>query len=265
MHNLRYNGFSITTINSVFYTETKEWDRDFFAPRSSEALVLFTKGAIEYHFADKDIVAREGQLLLLPGVLPYSGKQLSDEVAFYVIDFSCVDPYGFELFGAPCTLTLSNPSRLISICEDALDAWLRQPTGVTLRLKSMLYSTLHTIVNDQHTVETSDNKRTSTAKILSYIAENIGNTELTVKHLCDKFYISESQLRRNITKETGFAPNEYIQILRINKAKSELSYTQKPIQQIAVKCGFSSPYYFSNCMTKHTGMSPSKYRKSTSM
>ena len=265
MYNLRYNDFNITTINSIFYTETKKWSRNFFAPRSSEALVLFTKGAIEYHFADKDIVAREGQLLLLPGVLPYSGKQLSEEVAFYVFDFSCTNPYGFEIFGAPCALTLSNPEHLISIYKDALDIWMRQPTGVTLHLKSMLYSTLHALVSEQYTEETSGNKLTSTATILAYIAENIGNSELTVKHLCHTFYISESQLRRNFSKETGFTPNEYIQILRINKAKSELSYTHKPVQQISAECGFSSPYYFSNCITKHTGMSPSKYRKSTSM
>ena len=159
-----------------------------------------------FHFADKNIVARKGQLLVLPGVLPYSAKRLSDKVAFYTIDFSYTNPYDFVIFGAPYVLSLINPNRFISLYKDALEIWLKQRAESTLHLKSVLYSMLHTVVNDPHTADPSDSRYTSTARILTYIAENIVNTDLTVKHLCDKFYTSVSQLRRNIKMRPDLVP-----------------------------------------------------------
>ena len=61
--------------------------------------------------------------------------------------------------------------------------------------------------------------------------------------ICGRFFISESQLRRNIKKATGLPPDEYIRRLRINRAKNELISTQWKICEISESCGFSSPYY----------------------
>ena len=99
--------------------------------------------------------------------------------------------------------------------------------------------------------------------IVAYIAENVGNPDLSVGQLCRKFFISESQLRRNIQRATRLAPSEYILTLRINRAKNELSYTDRSVKEIAARCGFASPYYFSRCFRQSTGLSPLAYRKNS--
>ena len=50
-------------------------------------------------------------------------------------------------------------------------------------------------------------------------------------------------------------------MLRIEKAKEYLINDQLSITEISKKCGFQSPYYFSNTFKKEHGESPEKYRK----
>ena len=56
-------------------------------------------------------------------------------------------------------------------------------------------------------------------------------------------------------------PNRYITQLRIKAAKAALAYSDTPLAQIAVDCGFSSPPYFTVRFQKETGITPLQYRK----
>lgn len=63
---------------------------------------------------------------------------------------------------------------------------------------------------------------------------------------------------KNITKVT---PMQYILSLRISAAKNFLENTEKNISQIANAVGYDNALYFSRLFRKHTGYSPSDYRK----
>ena len=60
----------ISQIDSVYYHKTDRWNRDFFASRKYDGIVLFTEGEIEYRFADRTVTAKKGDLLFLPGDQP---------------------------------------------------------------------------------------------------------------------------------------------------------------------------------------------------
>ena len=253
------NNLTVTEIMNVYYIEENDWKRDFFAPRKLDGAVLFTEGEIEYTFSGKTIVARKGDVLFLPGNLHYSGKKHSDKVSFFVIDFKCIEKDDFEHLGAPCTVPCEIINPIVSEFKKALEAWKKQTPESMMIIKSALYSVLSLFYSKPiHTHSTSPIE-----DILAYIAENISEPELSVKNICEHFFISESQFRRNFRKITGTGPKEYITKIRINRAKSELSYTSKSISTIAVECGFSNQYYFSRCFQNVTGMSPSKYRAIT--
>ena len=49
---------------------------------------------------------------------------------------------------------------------------------------------------------------------------------------------------------------------RIMRARHELKFSDKTIKEIGYELGFSSPYYFSYFYKQHTGVTPSKLRKS---
>lgn len=57
---------------------------------------------------------------------------------------------------------------------------------------------------------------------------------------------------------------EYISNLRIEHAQRMLQSNDLAIQEIAVKIGFKSSYYFSRIFKKKTGFTPSDYRLTSS-
>lgn len=261
MNEIKATDLTITSIDRFFYIESKNLPEDFFVPRQTESVILFMDGAIEFHFEDMNLVAKAGDLFLLPGSLFFYGKQLSENVAFYVFDFYVSSPEDFLKFGAPGVIPITNHGHYGTILKDTLSGWLNHAPGISMKLKYLLYFMFHSIISKENLYSAPKNRHTSTKEILSYITNNIGNPELSLKHLCSVFFVSESQIRRNIQKETGKNPNEYILSLRMKKAKTELAYTHKSIRQISVECGFASPYYFSKCVSKSTGLSPKEYRK----
>lgn len=250
----------IRKIENMYYARQKNWHRDFFAPRKLDGLVFFEEGSIEYHFADKTVLAKKGDILALPGNLPYSGKRYADEISIFVIDFSCGNENEFEHLLAPAAFTPMAGDLVHAKFARALQAWERQAIDVQLELKSLIYSLLCEAFRNPFPQKNT----TPTDDILEFILKNLDDPELSVFSLCQRFSISESQLRRNIIKATNATPNRYILTLRMKKAMNELAQSEKSIQQVAIECGFSSPYYFSRCFSQHVGISPSEYKNSGS-
>lgn len=55
--------------------------------------------------------------------------------------------------------------------------------------------------------------------------------------------------------------NEYIEYVRIEKAKELLENEDMKLNEIAKRVGYNNPNYFTTVFRKATGMYPSEYRK----
>ena len=60
---------------------------------------------------------------------------------------------------------------------------------------------------------------------------------------------------------TGRTFTEYLNYLRIMKAKELLTNSNKTVSGISYEVGFNDPAYFDRVFKKEVGMSPGKYRK----
>ncbi|MCB0533606.1 MAG: helix-turn-helix domain-containing protein [Saprospiraceae bacterium] len=97
---------------------------------------------------------------------------------------------------------------------------------------------------------------------LEAIAQNTlsGKGELTAKYLADKMAISERQLLRKLKAETGMTVKDYIQEIKLQKARHLLeSRTFDTIAEVAYACGFNTPAYFSKVYEKRFGKRPGEY------
>jgi AraC-like DNA-binding protein len=247
---------NIISIENVYYRQETRWVRNICKTRYYDAVVFFTEGEIEYFFSQKTVVAKKGEILFLPGNLPYSGKRHTDRCSYYVIDFLCSEETQFEDFGAPCTFAVGNYQKVLQRFESVLHLWNHPSIDTMIGLKEHLYA----LLRERFWGEEKEEANTSGNHILQFIEGNICNPKLSVAKICEELYISDSQLRRTIHKLTGASPNEYITMLRLKKAKEMLSTTNKSIKDISCACGFASPYYFSRAFSKTIGMSPSAYR-----
>lgn len=251
----------VTEILNVYQNDTLTWDRRKPAKRNRCGLVLFTEGEIEYYFPDQTLVATRGSVMLFPSNIPYYGKARTKRVAYCVLDFKTLSENEFSAFGAPYIGEPEDPNRLHRDFSDIILAWEKQKIEAPLRAKSFLYATLAKLIENDRGNAISRER----SDILAYIFEHYADPDISVLSLCEKFYISESQLRRNVLKLTGLTTNEYITSLRLSRAKKELICSQKSIKQIAHECGFSSAYYFSRCFHRRENISPKEYRQVNSM
>ncbi len=100
----------------------------------------------------------------------------------------------------------------------------------------------------------------SIAKVQYYIEQHYGDN-LTVDFLANYVHQSVSTFNRNFKRELGIAPIQYLEEVRIVKAKLLLRRLDIPLTDIAFLCGFGSGSHFATAFKKHTGLTPSDYRK----
>ena len=84
--------------------------------------------------------------------------------------------------------------------------------------------------------------------------------KVTLNQLAEMVYLSPSYLSRIFTRETGNSFNDYLNAVRINKAKSLLKYNDLRVADVANAVGFDDQSYFTKVFRRITGVTPVKYR-----
>jgi AraC-like DNA-binding protein/mannose-6-phosphate isomerase-like protein (cupin superfamily) len=87
------------------------------------------------------------------------------------------------------------------------------------------------------------------------------NTTLTLSQIAQGVNLSVSHFAALFQKKTGFAPMEYFNHLKIQKACQHLQFTEDRIKEISHQLGIEDCYYFSRLFKKLMGTSPVEYRK----
>ncbi|GAA4073698.1 response regulator transcription factor [Amphibacillus indicireducens] len=108
-------------------------------------------------------------------------------------------------------------------------------------------------------VITSDDD--SIGKIIAYIDQYYAR-DLTLKRLSDLFNYNRSYLGKKFRKETGQYFHEYLEEVRIEKAKNLLATSQEKVYVISELVGYSNMDYFYKKFKNHVGKSPKEYQKS---
>jgi AraC-like DNA-binding protein len=84
---------------------------------------------------------------------------------------------------------------------------------------------------------------------------------LTVTSLAKQFKVSPGNLSVQFRREKGMPLTDYINVKRLERAKSMLYGTGLYIKEIADQCGFMDDNYFSRLFKRHFGISPKEYRQ----
>jgi AraC-like DNA-binding protein len=91
--------------------------------------------------------------------------------------------------------------------------------------------------------------------------QNHLNQILTLTEIAQSVNLSVSHFAAIFHKRTGFAPIEYFNHLKIQKATQYLQFTKDRVKEIANNLGIEDSYYFSRLFKKLMGISPNEYRK----
>lgn len=87
--------------------------------------------------------------------------------------------------------------------------------------------------------------------------------KITLENLAKQVNISQGQFSRVFKEVTGLAPIEFLNGMRLERAKGLLLSGGKTMTEVALMCGFSSSAYFSSSFQRQYNMSPTDYVKTT--
>lgn len=95
--------------------------------------------------------------------------------------------------------------------------------------------------------------------IKGYIDTNFYK-KISVEDIASRFFLSKQYIRNLFVKFLKISPKQYIQKLRMERAKELLSSTSMNIKSISHSVGYDDQLLFSKLFKNHTGLSPQNYR-----
>jgi signal transduction histidine kinase/DNA-binding response OmpR family regulator/streptogramin lyase len=98
-------------------------------------------------------------------------------------------------------------------------------------------------------------------RINTWLAENLDDSDLDVESLCQAMTIERRTLQRKLKALTGMTPAAYIRHIRLRQAKKLLLETDRSINEIALRCGFSNAQHFSRLFRKNYQVPPERWRR----
>lgn len=93
-----------------------------------------------------------------------------------------------------------------------------------------------------------------------YLQDHL-DEDVDLKQLAKESHLHPTYFHKLFTAAFGRTPAEYLMWHRVMVAREYLRDDNCSISEVAVKCGFSSPSYFSQIFRKYSLCSPSQYRR----
>jgi transcriptional regulator GlxA family with amidase domain len=90
--------------------------------------------------------------------------------------------------------------------------------------------------------------------------ENL-SSDLSVRTLAKRARMSERSFRRAFVEETGEAPRDFVERIRIDAARSLFEEAQLSVQVVATRCGFDSADNLRRAFVRRLGVTPHDYRQ----
>lgn len=116
------------------------------------------------------------------------------------------------------------------------------------------------VVRCTQLIVAAHNEDSISEQIRRYVSANLGQ-DLSRDSVAAHIGLSPEYVSRLFKQETGINLVNYIQTERLQAACSMLMGSELSVSEIAARLGFDNFAYFSKLFRKHTGVSPSTYRK----
>ncbi|WP_261376310.1 substrate-binding domain-containing protein [Gillisia sp. Hel_I_86] len=166
---------------------------------------------------------------------------------------------------------LTNKESYVKGLQSGADLYLTKPFSFAVlsqSVKTVIYNReklRYYFINNIHKISTDNSfglfDQDFLSKINKIINDNLDNSKFSVENLASELNLSRVQLYRKTKAILGVTISDYIQNIRLERAKSLLLETQLTISEIAYETGFSSPNYFSTSFKGKFKKSPKAFRQ----
>ncbi len=95
-------------------------------------------------------------------------------------------------------------------------------------------------------------------KVQHVLDSHLDNIDFSMPEFCQELGMSRTSVYNKLKALTGHSPNDYIRIVRLNRAHELLQSKRYNVSEVSLMVGFADPKYFSLCFKKRFGTLPSK-------
>ena len=197
----------------------------------------------EYRMRDNDVC-------YIPARLDYARASVVDDLIVIHFDALNYSTREIEYFSP------SEPEVMAELFRKILDCWNQKPIGYKHQCSAMLCEIFAACYQQNFVAQDTKSKIRPS---MEYLLANYRKSDLTVKEIADRSFMSEVYFRKLFKAEYGVSPQKYIINLRMQYAEGLISTGYYSIEEIAYMSGYSDSKYFSVEFKRIKGVSPSKY------
>ncbi|GAC1586979.1 MAG: substrate-binding domain-containing protein [Hymenobacter sp.] len=168
-------------------------------------------------------------------------------------------------------LTARNaPEQQVEGVQAGADLYLTKPFNPTFLLESVRTLLANRALQREHfrrelsvttaTVAPQRVDQKFLADLTAIIEANLTRTDLSVDDIARSLGVSQMQLYRKVKALLGTGVTDYLQNIRLTKARQLLLQEGSTIAEVAYQTGFSSPSYFSTAFKGKYQVSPSEFK-----
>lgn len=245
---------------------THNCESDTIFPCTNRLYYIFDREG-KFVIDGEDFHTKRGSLILVPkgtelSFEPVNGEYFKRFVCHFTADF--INSNLFDFLKVPYMIQCTDEREIMFI--KMLFEKLQKNNSINdipaaFRMQATLMKILSCFVDHSNKTSTIKmNAEKSLRPVLLYIEKNYKN-DISIKELADYVHLHPNYFIKAFKKQFGVPPIQYINKLRLTKAKSALANTSSTIQEIAIECGFNGQSQFSKAFRQMFDISPSAYRK----
>ena len=223
--------------------------------RASHGLAVFLDGDRTICFDSKKIRATKNTVVYFPKGSSYAIKE-KDSSDCYCINFQMAGDTVFEPFG----FKIKNINSYLESFKQSQRSWSKKTAGYSAKVKAELYRIIY---NMQAEYGLPYANASVIEPAVEHIHSSYDKETISVSYLAELCGISTVHLRNTFVKSFGMPPVQYINHLKLSRARELLTSQMYTVGEACFLSGFQDESYFSREFKKHFHMPPSEYIKRT--
>lgn len=243
-----------------FYTKRPQGQKDY-------QLIYVANGCVHFYFDDKEQIVEKGNMVLFrPGDPQIYDVYPKEKGEFFWVHFTgsevegvlaeCGIPHGHNVFWAGITSDIRSMYCQMIRELQTKGAHFEELLQMDLR---HLFLLMHRHLTEKPSVESDF--QGDIIQALGWF-ERHWREPISIDDYAARSRLTPYWFRQKFKAFTGTTPMQYVISLRMANAMNLMENTDYNIEQIAEAVGYDNPAYFRRLFRKHTGISPSEYKKS---